>query len=691
MSQIAIDEKSLKDYIGHAEWITLHRYCAGYPEKPNDRDKQEFHSFFKAIIRGLPEGECQCKSHAISYVQQNPPDVSSNDALSAWMCKFHNSVNARIGKAEQDCNTVLNQYGMVCKTCNVKKVVEAVTIAADKDGPLKESMDSFKKISVKVFEELCRRENIPVPVIKFAPCPHNSASHVSCTLAYLKRYRDNIELFDEKEPPVVYLKPDNYSLRTVCHEFAHYRSIMKKEPRATLNDEAKAHKEALSIITQFFPADTADAINDLEKPLQMKAITRDSVPIESSMDGGRILHDMETKFSDPNQYPILSKYMPQQQKSEATEFQTVDNSRIEAQQGFLHYFDFMFEPIAESFHMDSRDLNKANTPQVIANAIQVAISSQLSSLGSLISTSGIGIILFIISALMKENIGIEDRRLLTLLGGNILWSGLNYINPKDSTLVINEAGILATLIQEGRFMDAVKSLIESPLQRSMKNMIIAQAEARIASTDPNAITQQEGVATRRLQRAGSGFGTGQLIGGSGGVGTAGSVEGESLARTGIGLSPGIASAPKDSDIYSQRFGVPGTGDFGGVGVGVPSNIVRSILNEQEDISLRQQQRGAPGYAPGTTTGFKPFGTPDPIQQRLGQTMQTGSAGFRISDGGSPGLTYIPNYNAFEVNTDEYEPPEDEIVLEGNARRAKQYNDYYAAMGLYSSDTMNESR
>jgi hypothetical protein len=39
-------------------------------------------------------------------LKTNPPDVTSQSALSLWMCQLHNRVNVKLGKSVFDCSKV---------------------------------------------------------------------------------------------------------------------------------------------------------------------------------------------------------------------------------------------------------------------------------------------------------------------------------------------------------------------------------------------------------------------------------------------------------------------------------------------------------------------------------------------------------------------------------------------------------
>lgn len=40
----------------------------------------------------------------------DPPDVSSQEKLSQWLCRLHNRVNVKVGKPEFDCSKVNERW-----------------------------------------------------------------------------------------------------------------------------------------------------------------------------------------------------------------------------------------------------------------------------------------------------------------------------------------------------------------------------------------------------------------------------------------------------------------------------------------------------------------------------------------------------------------------------------------------------
>lgn len=85
---------------GRALWFSLHFGALNYPLVPTE----EMKNMQKQFINGLPIMiPCDiCKNHALQFLIENNSDieiaVQNPDNLFAFFVKFHNTVNARIGK-----------------------------------------------------------------------------------------------------------------------------------------------------------------------------------------------------------------------------------------------------------------------------------------------------------------------------------------------------------------------------------------------------------------------------------------------------------------------------------------------------------------------------------------------------------------------------------------------------------------
>jgi hypothetical protein len=67
-----------------------------YPPNPTTVDARVAFRRIWTFVSRLPCAEC--RDHATRFVLQNPPNLASTYALQAWVWKFHNAVNLRLGK-----------------------------------------------------------------------------------------------------------------------------------------------------------------------------------------------------------------------------------------------------------------------------------------------------------------------------------------------------------------------------------------------------------------------------------------------------------------------------------------------------------------------------------------------------------------------------------------------------------------
>ena len=90
-----------REDLGTGTWGLLHTIAAHFPEKPSTVEKVQARRFFDALGDLYP---CTvCKEDFRRDIDEHPPDVSSREALSAWVCERHNEVNAKLGKPTLDC------------------------------------------------------------------------------------------------------------------------------------------------------------------------------------------------------------------------------------------------------------------------------------------------------------------------------------------------------------------------------------------------------------------------------------------------------------------------------------------------------------------------------------------------------------------------------------------------------------
>ncbi|KAM0793284.1 hypothetical protein ACM66B_000745 [Microbotryomycetes sp. NB124-2] len=91
-----------KAELGRSSWRLLHTMAARFPEEPTQGDRDAFRSFMYLFSRVYPCGECATEFQQL--LKRYPPQTSSRQAASLWLCVVHNKVNERLGKNEFDCS-----------------------------------------------------------------------------------------------------------------------------------------------------------------------------------------------------------------------------------------------------------------------------------------------------------------------------------------------------------------------------------------------------------------------------------------------------------------------------------------------------------------------------------------------------------------------------------------------------------
>jgi FAD-linked sulfhydryl oxidase len=89
-------------------WRWLHITAINYPQNPTRRDAHEAANRVHHFIANLP---CvMCRRHATGYTMSNPPKLVDNQDFQIWVWRFHNSVNARLGKKICEYDDYLSNY-----------------------------------------------------------------------------------------------------------------------------------------------------------------------------------------------------------------------------------------------------------------------------------------------------------------------------------------------------------------------------------------------------------------------------------------------------------------------------------------------------------------------------------------------------------------------------------------------------
>src|SRR5215213_10404761 len=269
---------------GSPYWFTFENTMATMPKDATPEVKEKYRKFGELLVELLP---CQdCSDHAKEDLSL---DVSDPKNAFTSVCNLHNKVNAKNGKEQKDCGSLFSTdvSDAGCSSCSIdeKQVQEGEKRDDDKDGggqtqvlqnaqtgqggqnqtavagtatdsfdsvgqpqvnKLDQKLKQYNNLAVKIFKDLCRQHNIPVPKnIQQQACPVDQST--SCNLY-------------EGDKADVYLHPIVTSLRTIFHEFDHYKDVVTGNSGAI--DEGKANNfVASSLGTMFAPGPGATNVS----------------------------------------------------------------------------------------------------------------------------------------------------------------------------------------------------------------------------------------------------------------------------------------------------------------------------------------------------------------------------------------------------------------------------------------------
>jgi hypothetical protein len=106
------ENKIDRELLGRSTWYLLHS-LASVNQKNSLYWKMILLDFIVSSSLLYP---CQkCAPHFQKYLKNNPPLMENKDSFAMWLCRFHNSVNQRLGKPIFDCTS--NSIIAPCATC----------------------------------------------------------------------------------------------------------------------------------------------------------------------------------------------------------------------------------------------------------------------------------------------------------------------------------------------------------------------------------------------------------------------------------------------------------------------------------------------------------------------------------------------------------------------------------------------
>jgi len=82
--------------LGRSTWTLLHTMAAKYPYEADRNLQQDTMNFLQVFAKLYP---CpKCSNHMMDYMNGRKPTLSGRFQFTKWLCDFHNSVNAKLGK-----------------------------------------------------------------------------------------------------------------------------------------------------------------------------------------------------------------------------------------------------------------------------------------------------------------------------------------------------------------------------------------------------------------------------------------------------------------------------------------------------------------------------------------------------------------------------------------------------------------
>jgi hypothetical protein len=97
----AAEKARVRAELGRGAWNLLHRLAAAFDKQPTPARSAEAEAFFSGLGALYPCADCA--AHFRELLQAHPVDARDNRRLSTWLCRVHNLVNERLGKAQFSC------------------------------------------------------------------------------------------------------------------------------------------------------------------------------------------------------------------------------------------------------------------------------------------------------------------------------------------------------------------------------------------------------------------------------------------------------------------------------------------------------------------------------------------------------------------------------------------------------------
>jgi len=163
---------------GPPGWHFLHSVTFGYPENPNETEKQNYKNFFDNVQYVLPCKFCKTSYVLIYKYIDISPYLESRNGLTFWLFIIHNLVNRKLKKKLEVFENVVVEYENLRAKCGKNdnsqqfkqcKAQQKIITTADVRDSVDNTVEKYKNIARKQIQDFYNSSEIIDPKIK---CDH---------------------------------------------------------------------------------------------------------------------------------------------------------------------------------------------------------------------------------------------------------------------------------------------------------------------------------------------------------------------------------------------------------------------------------------------------------------------------------------------------------------------------------------
>lgn len=501
------------EHVGEAYWTVMFDLAKNLPEHVTSNQRLNFRQKIQSLVKSYPYSTID----TLSWLRQNKSDGDTRADHINYICNFKNFVNSQTGKELFDCSSLLTGETMrhnppagqerSCQ-CNSQPAEEYSEGEHDPESSssfgkerglvlpdlvrteskykeqdrnnetvssksyprtqqLYNDFKDYKSLSRRIVRNLCSVYKIPEPEIIFGKCP--DGSNRSCTIG----------------SKTIYLDPNQYSARTLLHEFVHYHANYRGNRELDL-DEAKVDKIAQALIEKSFNYGQKmvtpgrirhDTFVSLQPEAQKRSLSLiDSLTTKYPLWSKAMNYDPNTAVvMGPNGTPVTAVYPQPGQGGAGSGIaapppQIIQDPKDDPSTGLMAMFDNVYTPFASLLGLKARDVNESHTPAIIQNAVTTLAEGNMSDLGALSVSLFSSIALLALGTLGKDHIVVGDRKLMAEMGAGFLWNSMRYVgNPKSMDTINDDAKKLGEALGKWNTDQSIKIITDD--KRDMRKPV----------------------------------------------------------------------------------------------------------------------------------------------------------------------------------------------------------------------------